>query len=208
MIEFATTEVHHALGTIEAACLVTSPDALFLAAESIVKDGEIIALPRLVVSGIVDAIRACAELETSGKAVDCSVFSTLMLGGSYDPVDLATYQRDLHWAIDVGSWLREEDIFGVPAAPRMVQFIDFQDRIIPKHTAVQLPDAADLYVQKIGHGLPIALTDAAANFRFHRANSVASIDRIRAGYREGNVLAFTAPDASADPMTTYHGSPG
>lgn len=207
MIEFATGEVRHGAFVTEAACLVTPVEVLPDDADYLVKDGEKIELPRPVVAGIVEAIRTCADLESRRMAVDCSVFASVMMGGTYNPVPLDTYREGLHWQIEFGRWLGEEEIMGRPVVPRMVQFIHYQSRILPKHTAIQLPEAVDLYVQKIGHGLPVALTDAASTFASHRANCAATIDSIRAGSRDGGVLRFTNPDAASEPTATYRGEP-
>lgn len=207
MIEFTTTEVGNGPIAVEAACLITPVDSLPDDTDFVVKDGEKIELPQLVVTGMVDAIRTCAKAEEQGMAVDCSVFGAVMLGGTYNPIDLGKYQRELHWEVEYGAWLGEEELFGTPDAPRITQFARFEGRILPRHTAVQLPDTADLYVQKIGHGYPVALTDAAATFRFHGANCAASVDRIRAGHRTGPILAYANPNAAAEPMMTYRGLP-
>jgi len=208
MLEFVTREVQHSIGTIEAACLVSKPDDAGEFDGGIVKDNVLIPLPGQLVTAIAESAAQCETMERSGYGVDCGVFGALVLGGTYKPVSQETYQRGLHRYIEFGRWWEKDEILGVTATTELAQFCSWNGRLLPRHMAIKLPQTEGEYVQKIGHGLPIAISDAVANFRFHRANTVASTNKFTATYKDRVILSYAPSNPDTKSAGTYEGLPG
>lgn len=208
MIEFLTQEVIHSGKSIEAACLTTDPGTIQDERDNFVVDEQELFLPTELAVGIVEAIRTCHVLEQARFGVDCAVFGALVLGGKYSPVSDEIYRRGLRRTFTFGRWLQEEEIFGASSEAELVQFIRYTGRPLPVHTAVKLPGKDDLYIQKIGHNLPIAITSAIPNLKFHGGNTIATVNEIRASYNSVPVLTYRSSGYQENPVDGYTGLPG
>ena len=204
MLIFDTRTIAHANRSILATCYTegtSDPED-----EAIIADGVELALPSGVIQAIDRAIKACRAHEKAGESVDCTVFGTIALGGIYRPIDDDTYTNDLYRRIGYGHYLSEDEAKGVPAKMRLVQFGVYAfGELLPAHTAVQLP-TPDTYIQQLGHGLPVALTNAEANMRFYGCDVAATITSVLALHRQLPVLEL---DTGSEPETfIYEGLPG
>ena len=208
MIEFSTREVDLLSDNVEIACLTTDPEDIPEGSGNFVLDGEELPLPEELTTGLINAIKACHNLENRGFGVDCTVFGVLALGGSYTPVSDTVYRRGLHRRFTLGRWLSKEDALGVAPTAELVQFVKFAGRSLPLHTAVKLPGLTDLYIQKVGHDLPVVITGAIQNLRFHQANTVATVNEISATYHSLPVLSYRSSNPENDPVDIYVGLPG
>jgi hypothetical protein len=191
-------------------CLVTPVDEIAEDADQIIRNDEPVAIAPAVVSAIAEAIRQCSFYAHRRIGVDCSVFSTLLLGGTYIPVPNDAYRSQLNWRVAYGRSLTQAEAQAVPDGPEMVQFAYYseKDGILPRHTATRLPDVPNLYIQKIGHTLPIALTSIDENIAFHGANTIFTVDELDAECHGVPVLAYTNPNPETEPFCTYQGKAG
>lgn len=208
MLEFATREIQFFASTMEAACLVSKPGNVDESDVGIIKDDLLIELPGELIVGIAETAARCESMEKSGFGVDCGVFGALVLGGTYNPVPEVTYGRALHRRIEFGrSWSRLE-VLGATATAEMAQFCAWYDRPLPRHVAIKLPSTEGQYIQKVGHGLPIAICDAMANFRFHGANTVVSTNSFTATHDGQAVLSYESNRPDQQSAGVYIGLPG
>ncbi len=208
MIVFESREVVHGPDSFEVACLVTPVSEIQDVPAGISKDGEVLPLDQDIVSALGRAIKDCDAWEQEGFGVDCAVFGTVALGGMYVPISEELYRTGLHRNLHFGRWLHKEEIFGASEEAQLVQFGRYNQGFIPRHTAVKLPGISDSYIQKIGHGLPIAITNAEDNFLFQHTNTVATMDGIMATHNSKAVLIYLSRNPEESPVTTYQSVPG
>lgn len=170
-------------------------------------DGVQLPLATMVVASIARSVKTCGLYEHQGYGVDRSVFGVMVMGGMVHPVPDQVYRYGLWRNTVFGRYLEPADALRVTYEPQLIACGYVAESFKPLHITTKLPRVPDLFIQKTGHNLPVALTDAMTAAIFYSSPVAAAVDVLYARRNNDPVLSYKSATPAAQPIGRYLGMP-